>query len=113
MDGTAATDRLRWEEGYRDFTLTIVCHTGRRIQSMIERLLDDTQRHRKTTLENLPSMYSGGPEFRGILEAAKARNGELASARYARFHEPCVHAYSRWDRPPTMTPPGCAAMCWR
>ncbi len=85
MDQTAATDRLKWEEGYRDFTLTIVRHTGRRIQSMIDRLMDDAQRHRKTTLENLPSMYSGGPEFRGILEAAKSRNGELASARYARF----------------------------
>ena len=85
MDRTAATDRLKWEEGYRDFTLTIVQHTGRRIQSLIDRLLDDAQRHRKTTLESLPSMYSGGPEFRGILEASKARNGELASARYAKF----------------------------
>ena len=85
MDRTAATDRLKWEEGYRDFTLTIVRHTGRRIQSLIERLLDDAQRHRNTTLESLPSMYSGGPEFRGILEAAIVRNGELASARYAKF----------------------------
>ena len=85
MDQTAATDRLRWEDGYRDFTLTIVQHTGRRIQSLIDRLLDDAQRHRKTTLESLPSMYSGGPEFRGILEAARVRNGELASSRYAKF----------------------------
>ena len=85
MDKTAATNRLKWEEGYRDFTLTIVQHTGSRIRSLIERLLDDAQRHRKTTLEGLPSMYSGGPEFREILQAAAARDGELASARYARF----------------------------
>lgn len=75
----------KWEDAFRGFTLTLVRHAGPRIESLVGHLLDNISRHRKSTLNNLPRVYSGGPEFRQIVEAAAARDGERVSALYADF----------------------------
>ena len=85
MERAATTNPLDWEAPYRDFTLTIITHSSPRIESLVSHLIDDIQRHRRKTLDKPPSVYSGGPEFREIIEAAAARDGELASARYAKL----------------------------
>ncbi len=85
MDAAASGDELEWEVPYREFTLTIVKHSSPRIETLIGVLIDNIQRHRRKTLDKIPSVYSGGPEFRDILKAAQARDGKLTSERYARF----------------------------
>ncbi len=85
MEGAAQGDELGWEVPYRDFTLTIVKHSSPRIEALISLLIDNIQRHRRKTLDKIPSVYSGGPEFRAILEAAEGRDGERASDLYANF----------------------------
>ncbi len=85
MEVAATGDELGWEVPYRQFTLTIVKHSSPRIETLIGLLIDNIQRHRRKTLDKIPSVYSGGPEFRDILKAAQARDGKLTSERYARF----------------------------
>ena len=85
MENAVTAGELGWEEPYRDFTLTIIKHSSPRIETLISLLIDNIQRHRRKTLDKSPSVYSGGPEFREILEAAEARDGKLTSDRYAKF----------------------------
>ena len=85
MESAASGDELGWEAPYRDFTLTVIKHSSPRIETLVSLLIDNIQRHRRKTLGKSPSVYSGGPEFREILEAAEARDGKLTAARYAKF----------------------------
>ncbi len=85
MDRLAMAAGLEWEAAYRDFTLTLIKHSAPRTESLVELLIDNIQRHRHKTLEKMPSVYSGGPEFGAILEAAANHDEQLASSRYAAF----------------------------
>ena len=85
MESAVTGDELGWEAPYREFTLTAIKHSSPRIETLIGLLIDNIQRHRRKTLDKIPSVYSGGPEFREIFEAAEARDGKLTSERYARF----------------------------
>ncbi len=85
MEQAVTGDELRWEVPYREFTLTIVKHASPRVELLIADLIDNIQRHRRKTLNKLPSVYSGGPEFREVLAAAEQRDGERTSALYAKF----------------------------
>ncbi len=84
MESANSGDYLEWEVPYRKFTLAIVKHASPRVEALIGDLIDNIQRHRRKTLDKLPSVYTGGPEFREILEAATQRDGKLASTRYAK-----------------------------
>jgi DNA-binding GntR family transcriptional regulator len=81
----AATDRdeAAWQRAYREFALTIICHAGRRVVSLVEGLIDNIERYRRGILANAPTVSPRGPAFQHIVDAAAAHDGERA-ARLAR-----------------------------
>ncbi len=76
-------ERDGWDETYRGFVLTLIRHTGDRTLGLVGQLIDDIRRYRANLNDSVPVVwYSGGAEFRAIAAAARARDGERASAHY-------------------------------
>lgn len=78
-------DQPAWEAAYRDFVISIVKHAGLRVETLVGELLDNIQRYRETTLSHSPVVYVGGGQIGEIMDAVIARDGKLASSRYAKF----------------------------
>ena len=85
LESLPEVDKRTFKAEFRDFTLTIVKHAGPRTESLIALLVDHLELYRRTSYDKLPIVYTGGPEFRRIVEAAATRNGELAADIYAKF----------------------------
>jgi DNA-binding GntR family transcriptional regulator len=85
MEAAVDRDRDAWEEGYRQFALTIVRPSGARTMALVSGLIDNIQRYRTNMLDKFPRVYAGGPEFTEIMRSVVARDGDGASAHYAEF----------------------------
>ena len=82
-----AVDRSKeeWEPAYRSFVLTLIKHSGDRVVSLVDGLIDNAQRYRANLLDRFPRVYAGGPEFGRVVVAARRRDGAAAAACYAAF----------------------------
>ncbi len=85
MERAVDSNKEEWEAAYRRFVLTLTKHSGDRVVSLLDGLIDNAQRYRANLLDRFPRVYAGGPEFGQVVAAARERDGALAAARYSAF----------------------------
>jgi DNA-binding GntR family transcriptional regulator len=85
MDELVGVGVAEWEVVHAGFHRLLACHAGERLQRLTEQCVEHAERYRRVYVTTQPRAWTvGATEHREIVEACKARDAPLASARLAR-----------------------------